>query len=372
MAEPTTIGEAEARGEHHPPAPALTAPATVTPAPTAKAHVGGLDSVRLVCALVVVFGHIGFVPLFSDPHHRNLAVRLLAAAYGNAMCGPAAVIVFFVVSGFCIHYPYRDGAPIPYVAYYARRYLRILVPMAMAIALGASVGVKLTLLSDSILWSLVAEEIYYLLYPLLRQLGSRFGFPRLIAVAYGLSLLVAASDPHAGNYASYGAALNWLLGLPVWLLGCDLAERVSRPQPVPSRRAIWTWRCGLWGVAALASALRFHTPIKYPFTLNLFGMLAGAWLLREISYRSVRPAPRLLERGGRWSYSIYLVHLQGAALFALLGLPVLDPYSGWLLKACFTLLVCYAFARLIEFPAHRLARLAGTRLLATAGQRAAE
>jgi peptidoglycan/LPS O-acetylase OafA/YrhL len=238
--------------------------------------------------------------------------------------------------------------------------------MAAAIAVGNAVGVKLTLLTDSILWSLVCEEIYYLLYPLLRRLGSRFGFRRIIAVAYGLSVLVVLTDPRAGNYPSYGAALNWLLGLPVWLVGCELAEVVSKPQPVPSRRAIWAWRLGVWGAAFVASVLRFHSPIKYPWTLNLFGFLAGLWLLREISYRRAFPAPLVLERGGRWSYSIYLVHLQAAALFALLGLPGLGRYSTWLLLTGFTLAGCYAFARLIEFPSHRFARLAGARLLAMA------
>jgi peptidoglycan/LPS O-acetylase OafA/YrhL len=359
MGEPTLVAEAH-----------TGAPSAAPRVAAATKHVGGLDTVRLVCALAVVFGHIGFVPIFGPVPSGSSLERAARAVYYNAIPGPAAVIVFFVVSGFCIHYPYRDGARIPYLSYYARRYVRILFPMAAAIALGNAVGVKLTLLTDSILWSLVCEEIYYLIYPLLRRLGSRFGFRRVILVSYVLSLGVFLTDPRAGNYPSYGAGLNWLLGLPVWLAGCELAEVVSRPQPVPSRRAIWAWRLGVWGSAFVASVLRFHSPLKYPLTLNLFGFLAALWLVREISYRRAFPAPPVLERGGRWSYSIYLVHLLAVALFGLLGLPDLGRYANWFLLTTFVLVGCYLFARLIEFPSHRFARLVGTRLLAMDGPKA--
>src|SRR3954469_20376023 len=134
-------------------------------APSQSRHVAGLDSVRLVCAAWVLFGHFRFFPLAGFVASWPRVPRLVEAALGNLFSGPAAVIVFFVISGFCIHYPFRDGKPIPLLSYYSRRYLRVLVPMGAAILLGKALGVELTLLKDSILWSLIAEEIYYLLYP---------------------------------------------------------------------------------------------------------------------------------------------------------------------------------------------------------------
>jgi peptidoglycan/LPS O-acetylase OafA/YrhL len=330
-----------------------------------RGHVGGLDSVRLVCALVVVFGHIGGPPLLDGVNRASRLGWALHAAYGNLFAGPAAVIVFFVISGFCIHYPYRD-AEIPYLSYYARRYFRILMPMAAAVALGTALGVKLTLLADSILWSLLAEEIYYLIYPLLRQLRKRVSFRVMIAVAFGLAYLVVLRDPRAGNYASYGAGLNWVVGLPCWLLGCELAEVAAQPRPAPSRVTIWLWRAAVWALASLCSVLRFHTTLTYPWTLNPFALVATLWLVREIAYRRQFPAPAALERGGRWSYSIYLVHLQGVAVFGLLHLPFREKFVTWFLELGITLGVCYAFARLIEFPSHRLARRIGARLLVPA------
>jgi peptidoglycan/LPS O-acetylase OafA/YrhL len=329
----------------------------------AHGRLGGLDSVRLICASVVLLDHLGTVPWLAGINRENRLGHALAAAYGNALSGPAAVIVFFVISGFCIHYPYRGNQPIPFASYYARRYVRILLPMLAAILLGKALRVDLPLLNDSILWSLLAEEIYYLLYPLIRRARDLVGLRPVIAAAYVAAVLVVLKDPHAGNYPSYGAAFNWILGLPCWLLGCELAELVDAPRETPSRLSIWLWRGGVWFAAATCSVLRFHSPLKYPWTLNLFALVAMLWLLREITYRKTFPAPAWLERGGTYSYSIYLVHLQGAALFGLWGQPFGSPMLKWSLTLGFTLLFCYAFARLIELPAHALARSLGARLL---------
>jgi peptidoglycan/LPS O-acetylase OafA/YrhL len=157
------------------------------------------------------------VPIPFELDRSTLVGYAIGGAYGNAISGPAAAIVFFVISGFCIHYPFRNGAPIPLKVYYSSRYARVLIPMAAAIALGFPLGLELGLLTDSILWSIVCEEIYYLLYPALLRLRHAFGIRRLVAVAFVLGLLVVVvRDPSAKNYPSYGFALNWVLGLPCW------------------------------------------------------------------------------------------------------------------------------------------------------------
>src|SRR3954463_9589743 len=113
-------------------------------APSQSRHVAGLDSVCFVCAAWVLFGHFGFFPLSSFVGGSPRIHRVVEAALGNLFSGPAAVIVFFVISGFCIHYPFRDGRPLPLKSYYSRRYVRILIPMAAAIALGVPLHLDLT------------------------------------------------------------------------------------------------------------------------------------------------------------------------------------------------------------------------------------
>jgi peptidoglycan/LPS O-acetylase OafA/YrhL len=155
---------------------------------------------------------------------------------------------------------------------------------------------------------------------------------------------------------------NWVLGLPCWLLGCALAE-ADWGKP-PGLRELWAWRGGVWFASAVASVLRFHSPIKDPWTLNIFAILVAVWLAKEISRARVDPPSGLLERAGKWSYSIYLVHLHGDALYARLGLPYLGDLLQWLVKTSFALLVCYAFYRVVEKPSHEFARYIGKKLLA--------
>jgi peptidoglycan/LPS O-acetylase OafA/YrhL len=341
-------------------------PRTIDP-PAARQtrHVAGFDTIRFVCALWVLFGHIGFLPLVAGIDRTTRVGYLIAGAFANAVSGPAAVVVFFVISGFCIHYPFRGGVPVPLTAFYSRRYARVLIPMAAAILLGRPLGIKLGVLSDSILWSLVAEEIYYFLYPGLHALRRFVSFRPLIGLAYLLAILVVLRDPRAGDYPSYGASLNWVLGFPCWLLGCELAEQ---PLPVaPTVREIWQWRLGVWFLSSVSSVLRFHSPLTYPWTLNFFALAVFFWLAREMAFARVSRPSSLLEGGGKWSYSIYLSHLHGLAFYERLGVPFLGYLLGWIVKTSFVLLVCYVFYRMVEKPSHTLARRIGRRLLPSAG-----
>src|SRR5215469_13011038 len=130
-----------------------------------RERVGGLDSIRFACAFVVVLFHFGVVP------HSILGTGLLGLTargiLGSLFDGPAAVIVFFVISGFCIHFPYRKNPTVNLPAYYSRRLIRIGAPALIALLLWAWVGVKLAPDDPGIFWSIICEIEYYLLYPVL-------------------------------------------------------------------------------------------------------------------------------------------------------------------------------------------------------------
>src|ERR1700680_1198420 len=74
------------------------------------AHVLPISSLRFVLAIWVVAGHYG-LPIFREGPKERLswAVRAL---FNNSINGPAAVTIFFVISGFCIHFPNRQGVEI--------------------------------------------------------------------------------------------------------------------------------------------------------------------------------------------------------------------------------------------------------------------
>lgn len=324
----------------------------------------GIDTLRFFMALWVVFSHFGFLPLDIDQSH--FIGNVIAAIYGNIFSGPAAVIVFFVISGFCIHYPYRHGKKLLLIPYFARRHIRIWIPIFIAILIGNPLGVRLTVIQDSILWSLVAEEIYYLIYPVLLLLKKKWGWKNILLVSYVGAILVILQDPLAGNYPSYGGHLNWLLGLPCWLLGCCLAEReggsFKKSHNANINILIWRWRLTAWFLSWSCSALRFYSPVKYPWTLTVYAIFVFFWLEKEIIYYQIKTPSSVLENAGKGSYSIYLIHLHGAALYAYLSLPITNMALQWLIQIALTLLVCYIFYFFIEKPSHFLARNLAARL----------
>lgn len=316
-------------------------------------RVAGLDSLRFVLALWVVFSHFGFVPIRPLEHATGGPLLYARGAYHNLFCGPAAVIVFFLISGFCIHHQYRYDAIRSYATYYTRRYVRIVIPMVAAIALYLSRGLDLTDWHQTLLWSIVCEEIYYLIYPLLLALRKRIGWTGLLGLAYAGAAAVIATEPRALEYIAYGPRLTWLLGLPCWLLGCLLAERYDAER-LPSASAIWMWRGVAWGFGSAASILRFHGGIGYPLTLTLFAPFGYFWLAREIAWFREHKPLRWLELAGAWSYSLYLMHPYAESL--------VGAEANWYVKIAITLSVSVAFYLVIERPSHRAARALGRRM----------
>ena len=333
-------------------------------------HVSGLDSIRFICALWVFFGH-GAAPAFPNPFaDGSIANFAFRGFFGNMWSGPAAVIVFFVISGFCIHYPFAGSDKRPRLKeFYTRRFLRLLVPVCVAVPLSGLVGVRLTPFQDAILWSLLAELIYYICYPFLRAAHLYFGSWRGIVVAsFAAAFAVAATNPSAGNYPSYGSGLNWLLGLPCWLLGCMIAEsaRADSPRHV-STIAIWVWRTSIFWAAIVCSVLRFHSPVHYPWTLNLFAVAVALWLQREIAFRQRIAPSAFLEWAGLWSYSLYLLHVPAITLFKRLFPSLHGFVYCWVLMVLFVFSACYVFYLVIERPSHIIARRAAQRLRSPAG-----
>lgn len=333
--------------------------------------IAGLNSIRFICAFWVLLSHFGRPSL---PFPKNDTVSLvLHGIYNNIICGPAAVIVFFVISGFFIHRPFAASNTIPdFMAYYVRRYVRIVVPLAAALVIATTlVPVNLTMFDDSILWSLVAELIYYTLYPALLIARRRVSsWLPLIAVSFLAAFLLVMTDPAAKSYPSFGPQMNWLLGLPCWLMGCWLAEFTLRHKTMFEARTalpylfalnIWTIRLTVLTVSMGASIARFHSPLGYPWTLNLFAILAAAWLLREIyHFQKARPfAP--FEWAGLWSYSLYLVHVVAMTFLEHLGIPSFG-ITDWLIRLLLVLVLSYSFYLVFERPSHIAARVISDRL----------
>jgi peptidoglycan/LPS O-acetylase OafA/YrhL len=319
---------------------------------TLKQHVIGLDTVRAYAALSVMFAHIlgpklptmiGWLGLSKD----------LAELSRYIFTGHPAVIVFFVVSGFCIHYPYTNR-PLPIFAFTLARWTRIMVPALMALLLAKVLHMnKFNFMDGYILWSIVCELCYYTLYPLFLKLSCKVSFEMQLLIAFIISLSLVTylgSDQHGGANI-YGPGLNWLVALPSWLLGCVLANKHAGAKALKQHSScgIFIWRISVAIVASLLYWLTMNTPVGFYLTMNPFAILIFFWLSAEISAQ--KDANSLFERMGKWSYSIYLFH----AIFLVL----LSKLAGKFLFISIPIILalCYLAYISIEKPSHEYARL---------------
>jgi peptidoglycan/LPS O-acetylase OafA/YrhL len=320
--------------------------------------VAGIDSLRWIAALWVVLGHLGRIPVTSAEERVHRGAWLVQALMNNAFSGPAAVIVFFVISGFCIHRP-SIGRPFLTAPFLARRFVRICGPMCLAFALWLAVGLPNPGLGGAIFWSLFCELVYYALYPLLRRAADRYGWRSLFFLTAIPAAWIAVTIRVGGDYTDSGPLFTWALGLPVWILGCIVAE-AKRVVFRLTHARMWILRGAVWAATIVASVLRFHSPIKYPVSLSVFAIAAAFWLWCEIEWFSAHEPLRWLEKAGLWSYSVYLVHVPVIHV-----LNAYRPLGGhwWTdLLSCLASVLgaSYIFGSLVERPFRNLARKLGT------------
>jgi peptidoglycan/LPS O-acetylase OafA/YrhL len=323
-----------------------------------------LDALRFVLAFWVAVGHFEMIPLWGDPNTGVGLWHLFKRGWNTIVFGTPAVIVFFVISGFCIHLPFRGSAKIGITQYYLRRYTRILIPVAGALFITIMMGYRLTFLGEhsilweSPLWSLACEEIYYALYPLLRWLRNRFGWKLLLGPSFLVSVAISLSHPRADTWHVYGPLGTAMILLPVWLLGCLLAEQAeSLPaSPYSSAWSIWAWRFLAWFGCWVSEMAHFKLKISYTQTMVWFGLFAYFWVRQEIIRGKLHSPSRYLVAGGAWSYSLYLLHPEASSMVDYFHLPSFGPVLDWCLIMLTTLAGCYIFYLLVELPSHRLAR----------------
>ena len=320
-----------------------------------------IDALRFALAFWVLIGH----SFDMAPHVQSGAHTLGRSTLGvwsTAVYATPAVIVFFVISGFCIHIPFRGAGDLPVVRFYLRRYIRILIPVAASLILYRVCVGRFTLwgpnsiLWASVLWSVLCEEIYYALYPALRQVHLRWGWKPILVGAFGLSIVVSRIYSQADDFGQIGPLATAAILLPVWILGCQLAEEVAKLPPIRSSREIWLWRGGVWLASWVCEMLQFHAHLYKTQTLAWFGVLFYFWIKKELQYSAHRAPSHLLVSFGAWSYSVYLVHRTILDLISRHHLLNLAQPGSWIVLYGLVLAGCYLFGIAVERPSHRLAR----------------
>lgn len=307
-----------------------------------------IDGIRALAALFVVLGHAYFEP--SGGNYATRWLMRIGLSYGHI-----AVVVFIVVSGFCLMLPAtRRGDDLGDLKeFFRRRIRRIFPPYYAALFLSAAfillvahektatiwdVTLPLTwerfvvnlLLLHNLpipvpggninypLWSIAAEFQIYLVMPLIVLSFRRWGekVTLLWTVGFGIALCVLFSNsqyPLSPNRDVYDAT-PWFLGL--FTMGCVAARRAMQTpalltfKNVASVFALWG---GLLILLLLSGKAIFDRYLPYydllfggatAYLLYLLIADATAMRLRLTRFLSWRP----LVAVGLFSYSLYLVH----------------------------------------------------------------
>ena len=319
----------------------------------------GLDSIRFILAFIVVLSHC-YSPIAFKLRYSQLSyLRPIGMLLTVTFVGVAAVIAFFIISGFVIHYPNRNGLNNK-TSFYLKRLTRVLGPL-LVIAL---IGLPLNSPEKNVVWSLYCELIYYIIYPLLliipiswnNKLLASFALSVLLILTVGWhdvsSMLTNSDRGYHGEFWQFGPGLTWVIGLPCWLLGVKLAETIDAQTRTVSTGYIVLFRIVIACLAIMVQVLRFHLYVPYIISLTLFSLPVAKWLASEIIYYRSHPPLTILEKWGKFSYSLYLCH---PIILAILAFTVpLNSYTYLFYIAC-CVACSYVFYLTLEKPTHLLA-----------------
>ncbi len=330
-ASPARAGQ-PATGPSPPPA---GQPATAAaPAPTARARLVGLDGIRGLAALFVVFNHIFLraFPGYPVDHAPFWA--------GWFIYGRFAVVVFIVLSGFSLTVsPVRSGwrlGPTSRFAY--RRAWRILPPYWSALVFsllmtwfvlsqpgwavpnGKSVVVYGLLIQDAVdapipnraFWSIAIEAQLYIVLPLLLLLVRRISAMAMVAMVAAIVVTVGVLAPHVAIMNT--AVIRFTPDLAVlFAIGVMAAGVVGASE----RRKSWPWHwLALCAAAPVVALIAWKGSV---WTIDNFFWVDLAWgpaigcLLAAVATDRPRPLVRVLDTRplrslGSFSYSLYLTH----------------------------------------------------------------
>lgn len=365
-------------------------PSVVVAAPAvASSHLPSelLDSLRGLASFYVLLTHARLF-LFASAGtivalDGDMVLRATAYVLGLTRYGHAAVMLFFLVSGYAIHFRQAHriasgaAAMDSWRGYALRRIRRIYPPLIAAVALTllfAEVGSRINpafyshasqnpdfgyigmptsaeiigtlafvqdfvtpqLMSNGALWSLAFEGFFYVTYPLTLFLSIRLGPTRSLGL---FAAVGAAAAIVSGAGIDFGP-LRLIAYWPAWVAGAFIADARAGRVVVPR----WLWQATAVGGVTLALALTLglaatgqganESRWDILWTLAAFGPLG--WIAaarhgdrgRGLVTRALGPFRAL----GAMSYSLYVVHFPVVAFLSAVWLSRADamPRSLWL------------------------------------------
>lgn len=336
-----------------------------------------LDALRGVAAVVVMLHH--FFRLWTGTPHARWTERLFTATPLRLLvAGRASVVLFFLLSGFVLSLPRLRGTERSYGPYLVKRVCRIYLPYLVALGLavlgcarwhGATefggwfsltwyqpptlrlVVQHVLFLGDyhntaynTAFWSLIQEMRISLVFPALFLLVRRLPLRWALVLSPALMVLTSVGQQKTTIPEQVLWTVNYTGAFVYGILLARYKDALEQGLTGLSKRG--------YALFAMASLLLFMIPDRAGQMMpglgapavDLVMMWGGAGLiLIALSHRAVLRVlrSRALEKLGRCSYSVYLLH--GTVLFTLVYLfgqkvgvlPLLLPYfvitlaCGW-------------------------------------------
>ena len=341
------------------------------------------------------------IPSLDGIRTVSFAIVFAAHAGLNAIIpGPFGVTVFFFLSGYLITTLLRreqekTGA-FSLRRFYLRRVLRILPPFYAVLAIvfggialgifpppGEPASVRALLLhyvnyyivvhdhhglpiGTGVYWSLAVEEHFYLLFPGIFALLSRWKSSSLkkSSILIGLCLVVLAwrcALVFLFHVSQHRTAIASDTRFDSLLFGCALAL-TENPALDTSAISERTWKRLLFplGLGGLLAAFAYRSETfreTFRYTLQGFSLIPiFVCAIRYPTWWPIRPLNwRPIAYLGSLSYSLYLVHLLAQSVVSL-WFGSLGGVAQSLLAALLTFGLSWAMFQLIEKPCARLRR----------------
>jgi peptidoglycan/LPS O-acetylase OafA/YrhL len=316
---------------------------------TIKGRISSLDAIRGVASLMVLFSHC----YQTIPEHRrtNLESFRWWRPLGILHNGHAAVIIFFVLSGYVLSLPHFRGTQASYSRYLVKRFCRIYLPFAIAIMIAAGlyltvgrqqspeasqwfnalwpaswpgfsalaghflmIGTEPDMQLDCVMWTLVYEMRISILFPLLMMLCRNTKvalFTSLAMLVLSTKLLAALHlNSHPSGVQNFGTTLLWTIKfVPSFVAGILLSKHrqhiAAALQRVPAQMRVAALSLPIFGIFFVSHSFDYA---KKDAFYDLGAALVIVFAL-EIPTVTVFLEGKVAQWLGRISYSLYLIHV---------------------------------------------------------------
>lgn len=253
--------------------------------------------------------------------------------------GQAAVILFFLLSGFVIHYNYRGKVKVSYKNYYIKRARRIYPIYLLALFfpyllwlvsqsptpinptltnflggifmlqdLGRYPGVAIKTFYNSPLWSISYEWFFYLIYLPLLKLK-----PQNSIIKKGFFLSVIAFILFIFFNDKLFMTLSYFI---IWAIGADIAESFMDYSKYTFRKYMTHLTILILFTVGFLTQANFEETLKfglypfiqsYHFTASLI-IITSVFLLQRIKFLGRIKDYKLIKFFSNISYALYAIH----------------------------------------------------------------